>query len=87
MKWNKQSSLNDILDHGWVDYNAFNGFMSKLGFKVKQLGRHNMTDGEIHFRYTHELQGKVYDLNANYWDSKSFTDVVKWLDKNGFINN
>ena len=67
--------------YGWIDYARFNEWMSNNGFRVIQLERHNQTDGEVHFRYTHIATGKSYDLNANRWDASSFDIINSWFDE------
>ena len=69
--------------HGWIDYSKFNEWMSKLGFSVMELERHNMTDGEVHFRYKHKITAKTFDFNGNYWNKESFAKVVEWLNQTG----
>lgn len=68
--------------HGWIDYSKFNEWMSRLGFSVMELERHNMTDGEVHFRYKHKVTAKTFDFNGNYWNKESFAKVVEWLNQN-----
>jgi len=68
--------------HGWMDYSKFNAWMSELGFSVTELERHNMTDGEVHFRYKHKVTANTFDFNGNYWNKESFAKVVEWLNQN-----
>jgi hypothetical protein len=60
-------------NHGWLDYSAFNEWMVLRGFSVTQLERHNRTDGEVHFRYTHTATSQSFEFNGN------LIVLVKWL--------
>ncbi len=66
--------------HGWVNYELFNEWMSNNGFEVTELERHNQTDGEVHFKYTHKQTRFEYELNGNRWDKQSFEAVSEWIE-------
>ena len=70
-------------EHGWISYSEFNKWMIGRGFNVTQLERHNRTDGEVHFMYSHKATSKTLDFNGNYWSGESFEKVVEWLNQNG----
>lgn len=69
--------------HGWISYSKFNEWMAERGFEVTELDRHNRTDGEVHFRYRHNVTLQTFDFNGNYWNGESFGRVVEWLKENG----
>ena len=69
--------------HGWISYSRFNDWMKNRGFDVIELERHNMTDGQVHFKYVHKDTLQSFEFNGNYWSAKSFSKVVEWLNQNG----
>ena len=70
-------------EHGWISYSEFNKWMIGRGFDVTERERHNRTDGEVHFMYSHQATSKTLDFNGNYWYGESFEKVVEWLNQNG----
>jgi hypothetical protein len=66
-------------NHGWFDYDGFNNELMQMDFSVQKLERHNRTDGEVHFRYTHNPTNKSFDFNGNYWNAQSFNPLIDWI--------
>ena len=85
---NQQLNTADVIsrfsnEHGWISYSEFNKWMIGRGFDVTERERHNRTDGEVHFLYSHKATSKTLDFNGNYWYGESFEKVVEWLNQNG----
>lgn len=81
--------LGDIImkctnDYGWINYVRFDEWMEANGFTIKVLERHNRTDGEVHYRYTHIETGSWYDFNGNYYNYRTFSKIIEWIVKNEF---
>jgi hypothetical protein len=77
---NNSDILNEFSNsHGWFDYDGFNNHLIKENFQIAKLERHNRTDGEVHFRYTHKPTNESFDFNGNYWNAQSFHSLIEWI--------
>ena len=72
MKWTKDLFVNE---HGWVDFQRINHFLTRNGYSIHILDRHNRTDGEIHCMYINKTTKKSYEFNGNYWSQESFIEL------------
>lgn len=71
-------------NHGWFYYEKFNRWLIQKRIKSTKMERHNRTDGELHFKYTHIPSGESFIFLGNQWTNTNIDKIVQWINQNNF---
>jgi len=64
----------------WLDIGAWEQYIKSIGVEIIEGGRHNRTDGEVHYILK---RGKdSHELHTNYWDYRldGWNESFEWLE-------